>query len=93
MRKMLIMSTGCLECVFHQKKCILGRKRPWNSLTCDDYRPYCLVCSYPEVFCNTCRNLGSRHMKPLEGDLNPTPHHMSPVNFDCVWHPPHPVQQ
>ena len=88
MRKMLIMSNNCLECVFHRKKCILGHKRPWNSLSCDDYRPYCLVCSYPKVFCNTCRNLGFRHLKPLKGDLEPVHSQVGPINYDCVWHPP-----
>jgi len=92
MRKMLIMSNNCLECVFHLKKCVLGRKRPWNSLSCDDYRPYCLVCSYPEVFCNTCRNLSSRHMKPLEVDSKAV-FHLGPPNFDCVWHPLQMMQQ
>ena len=93
MRKMLIMSSNCLECVFHQKKCVLGRKRPWNSLTCDDYRPYCLVCNYPGEFCNTCRNLASRRMKPLEVDLKPVFRHLTPMNYDCVWHPPQMMQQ
>lgn len=88
MRKMLIMSNNCQECVFRQKKCVLGHKRPWNSLTCDDYRPYCLVCSYPEEFCNTCRNLASRRMKPLEVDMKPVFNTHNPVNFDCVWAPP-----
>lgn len=87
MRKVLMMSNNCLECVFHQKKCILGHKRPWNSLTCDDYRPYCLVCGYPEEFCNTCRNLASKRMKPLEVDMKPVFRHLNPVNFDCVWQP------
>jgi len=93
MRKMVIMSKGCLECVFHQKKCILGHKRPWNSLSCDDYRPYCLVCSYPEMFCNTCRNLGSRYMKPLDGDMRPMFNQLSPEHFECVWQPAQRMQQ
>ncbi len=93
MRKMLIMSNNCLECVFHLKKCVLGHKRPWNSLSCDDYRPYCLVCSYPEMFCNTCRNLSSRRMKPLEVEVNPLIKQLHPINFDCVWQPPQPMQQ
>ena len=88
MRKMVIISNNCLECVFHKGKCVLGRKRPWNSMSCDDYRPYCLVCSYPKVFCNTCRNLGFKHLKPLEDDMKPMHHVMRPPNFDCVWQPP-----
>lgn len=88
MRKMVIMSCNCRECVFHQKKCVLGHKRPWNSLSCDDYRPYCLVCSYPEVFCNTCRNLGSRRMKPLEVESRPVFDTLSHIDYECVWQPP-----
>lgn len=88
MRKIVTMSSNCLECVFHHKKCILGHQRPWNSLSCDDYRPYCLVCKYPEEFCNTCRNLASRWMKPLEEDSHPSFRQAEPVHFDCVWQPP-----
>lgn len=88
MRKLSMMSNNCLECVFHQKKCILGRKRPWNSLHCDDYRPYCLVCAYPEMFCNTCPNLGHRHLKPMKEDMLPEYHgYESPIQYDCVWKP------
>ncbi len=93
MSKLLIVSSGCLECVFYQKKCVLGNKRPWNSLSCDDYRPYCLVCSYPEVFCNTCRNLASRRMKPLELELKTIFNRVQPVGFECVWTPPQMMQQ
>lgn len=88
MAKVLMMSNKCKDCVFFRKKCVLGRKRPWNSLSCDDYRPYCLVCNYPEMFCNTCRNLGSRRMKPLEVDLKTNFKPVGPVHFDCVWQPP-----
>lgn len=93
MRKMLIMSNNCRECVFMQKKCVLGRKRPWNSLTCDDYRPYCLVCNYPDLYCNTCRNLGSRRMKPLEADIQTSASPVQTANFDCVWCSPLPMHQ
>lgn len=88
MSKILTMSNDCLECVFHQRGCILGRKRPWNSLSCDDYRPYCLVCNYPEVFCNTCRNLATRRMKPLEENFKPLFRHHTPMDYECVWQPP-----
>lgn len=91
MRKTLIMSSNCLECVFHRKKCVLGHKRPWNSLTCDDYRPYCLVCNYPEVFCNTCKGLPSRRMKPLQVDMESSFTHMNIKNYDCVWQQPQAV--
>lgn len=93
MRKMVIISNNCLECVFHQKKCVLGHKRPWNSLSCDDYRPYCLVCNYPDMFCNTCPNLGSKRMKPLEVESNTRLFHLRPLDFECVWQPPHQLQQ
>jgi len=93
MRKMLIVSNGCLECVFYQKKCVLGHRRPWNSLTCDDYRPYCLVCPYPKVFCNTCRNRASCNMKPLEVDIKENILRSRPVDYACVWSPPQVMQQ
>lgn len=86
MRKMVIMSSNCRECVFYQKKCVLGHKRPWNSLSCDDYRPYCLVCDYPGVFCNTCR-LSSCRMKMFDADLRSEFDHLEHVEFDCVWQP------
>ena len=88
MRKMLTMSNNCQECVFHHKKCILGHQRPWNAATCDDYQPYCLVCNYPEEFCNTCRNLASRWMKPLDEELQPAYGRLSPDRYACVWQPP-----
>ena len=88
MRKMLIMSANCRECVFYRKTCVLGHKRPWNSMHCDDYQPYCLVCSYPEEFCNTCRIMAARRMKPLEVDIKSVHRNPSPVQFDCVWQPP-----
>lgn len=88
MRKKLTMSNNCVECVFHRKRCILGHKRPWNSLSCDDYRPYCLICGYPEVFCNTCPNLGHSYLKPLKEDLSPMYGFDSPDQYDCVWQPP-----
>ena len=93
MRKMLIFSNNCPDCVFYQKRCVLGRKRPWNSLSCDDYRPYCLVCTFPEMFCNTCPNLGSRHMKPLEDDPRSAFDHVNPLDLDCVWQPPQSMRQ
>ncbi len=93
MRKMVIMSNNCLDCVFHQKKCILKHKRPWNSLSCDDYRPYCLVCSYPDMFCNTCPNLGSKRMKPLEIETNIKVQQPQPMDFECVWQETHSLQQ
>ena len=92
MRKVSMMSNNCVECVFHHKKCMLGHQRPWNSLSCDDYRPYCLVCNYPEEFCNTCSNLAWRRMKPLDIELNSAYRHLSPAHFECVWQPA-PVQQ
>lgn len=88
MIKMLVVSRGCKECVFYQKKCVLGHRRPWNSLACDDYRPYCLVCSYPEMFCNTCRNLASKSMKPLRIELKMNMNRIETTEFECVWEPP-----
>lgn len=88
MRKLSTMSNNCLTCVFHRKTCVLGIRRPWNAHACDDYRPYCLVCSYPRVFCNTCRNLASKGMKPLEMDMRPLFDSQGGVHFDCVWTPP-----
>lgn len=88
MRKLSTMSNNCLTCVFHRKTCVLGIRRPWNAQVCDDYRPYCLVCSYPRVFCNTCRNLASKGMKPLEMDLRPLFGSQGGAHFDCVWTPP-----
>ena len=85
MRKMSTMSNNCQDCVFFGKKCVLGHQRPWNSMTCDDYQPYCLVCKYPEEFCNTCSNLASRRMKPLEDELNSPYRAYSLEAFDCVW--------
>lgn len=87
MSKMLIMSNKCRECVFFHKKCVLGHKRPWNSLSCDDFRPYCLVCNYPKEFCNTCRNRASCRMKPLEMDSKTTFKHFHTLQFECVWQP------
>jgi hypothetical protein len=46
------------------------------------------VCNYPEEFCNTCRNLASRWMKPLGEELHSTYRHLSPVRYECVWQPP-----
>ena len=88
MHKTLIMSSSCRECVFYRKTCVLGHKRPWNSMTCDDYQPYCLVCSYSGEFCNTCRILASRRLKPLEVDTRPTYRQLNPIHFDCVWQLP-----
>jgi hypothetical protein len=88
MRKELTMSDNCLSCVFHRKACVLGHRRPWNAQVCDDYRPYCLVCGYPRVFCNTCRNLASKGMKPLEMDMRPGLYEETTVHFDCVWQYP-----
>ncbi len=86
MRKELTMSGNCRECVFYRKRCVLGHKRPWNSLSCDDFQPYCLVCSFPDEFCNTCRIMAARRMKPLDMDLKPpAQHHIEPVRYDCVW--------
>ncbi|QGY40618.1 hypothetical protein GM415_10950 [Pseudodesulfovibrio cashew] len=93
MRKMVIMSNNCQECVFHRKKCILGHKRPWNAVTCDDYRPYCLVCNYPKVFCNTCRNLGFKHLKPMDGDLSIEHDPLTHAHYECVWVPPQMARQ
>jgi len=90
MRKILTMSGSCVNCVFHRKQCVLGHRRPWNSASCDDYRPYCLICSYPQVYCNTCRNLLSRRLKPLEYDRVELEDHAQPVRFDCVWCGPQP---
>jgi hypothetical protein len=45
------------------------------------------VCRYPRVFCNTCRNLASKGMKPLEMDLRPAYTPQGDVRFDCVWTP------
>lgn len=88
MRKMSTMSSNCRECVFFRKQCVLGRNRPWNARYCDDYRPYCLVCSYPDMFCNTCRIQASRGMKPLEIDYSPVVHQSQSADFECVWCPP-----
>jgi hypothetical protein len=87
MGKTLTVSESCLACVFHCSTCVLGHRRPWNSQTCDDYRPYCLVCDYPKVFCNTCSNLASKGMKPLEMDLRPLAEPENPIHFACVWKP------
>lgn len=87
MCKNLIISNNCQECVFHHKKCILGHQRPWNAVGCDDYQPYCLVCNYPEEFCNTCRNLASRWMKPLDEELHTGYRQFSAVQYACVWGP------
>lgn len=87
MRKKLIISNDCKECVFYRKTCVLGHKRPWNSMYCDDYQPYCLVCVYPEEFCHTCRIMASRKMKPLEVDMKTAYRNPSPIRFDCVWQP------
>lgn len=85
MRKMVTMSKNCMDCVFHHKECVLGHRRPWNSLSCDDYRPYCLVCHYPKMYCNTCPNLSSRRLKPLEIDSRPFFDSIHPARYDCVW--------
>ncbi len=87
MRKILTMSNNCQECVFYHKRCILGRQRPWNSASCDDYQPYCLVCSYPEEFCNTCRNLATRWMRPLSEDPHLSCRRLSFTRYECVWEP------
>lgn len=88
MRSMSTKSSNCRECVFQRKQCVLGRNRPWNARTCDDYRPYCLVCRYPDEFCHTCRIQGSRRMKPLEIEFKPIMHGLDTADFDCVWQPP-----
>jgi hypothetical protein len=46
------------------------------------------VCRFPEEFCNTCRNLASRWMKPLDEDLHPAFGPISSVRYECVWEPP-----
>lgn len=88
MRKLSTMSNNCLNCVFHRKVCVLGHRRPWNAQGCDDYRPYCLVCGYPRMFCNTCRNLASKGMKPHELDLRSDYARHGATRFDCVWRLP-----
>ncbi|MBC18119.1 MAG: hypothetical protein CL942_13830 [Desulfovibrio sp.] len=87
MRKMLIMSNDCLECVFHRKRCMLGKRRPWNASRCDDYRPYCLICNYPRLFCNTCRNNGFRYLKPLREKVLTRQRQWHHGDYDCVWQP------
>ncbi|MUM76846.1 hypothetical protein GKC30_04275 [Pseudodesulfovibrio sp. F-1] len=88
MRTLSTMSNNCPNCVFYRKGCVLGHRRPWNAQTCDDYRPYCLVCGYPRVFCNTCRNLASKGMKPHELDLRSAYARHGAIRFDCVWRSP-----
>ncbi|MEF2230848.1 MAG: hypothetical protein V3571_07960 [Pseudodesulfovibrio sp.] len=90
MRKTLMVSRRCENCVFFRKQCVLGHRRPWNSASCDDYRPYCLICNYPLVYCNTCRNLLSRRLKPLEFDRLERDDPTHAVRFDCVWRGPRP---
>jgi len=85
MRKVSTITNNCLECVFLRKKCILGLKRPWNAQTCDDFRPYCLVCVYPEVYCHTCRSKKFRYMKPLKYDMRPLYGGHESLHYDCVW--------
>ncbi len=85
MREKSTMSYSCMKCVFHQKQCVLGHRRPWNAMWCDDYRPYCLVCHYPKMYCNTCPNLPSRGLKPLEIDGKPFFNSVPLVHYDCVW--------
>ena len=82
------MPNNCMKCVFYQKECVLGHRRPWNSLSCDDFRPYCLVCRYPKLYCNTCPNLPTRGLKPLEIDNRSFFDDVQPAQFDCVWSPP-----
>ena len=85
MRKVLTMSASCSNCVFYRKQCVLGHRRPWNSLSCDDYRPYCLICTYPKIYCNTCRNRLSCRLKPLEFNRVERAEHAHEFRFDCVW--------
>lgn len=92
MNKLSTISSNCRECVFYRKSCVLGHKRPWNAMACDDFRPYCLVCNCPGEFCNTCRIFASRRMRPLEMDMKPVCPQESPMQFDCVWQPPQMAQ-
>ena len=88
MRKTSIISTNCQECVFYRKTCVLGHKRPWNAMSCDDFQPYCLVCNCPGEFCNTCRIFASRRMRPLKVGVKSAYRSFPPPQFDCVWQPP-----
>jgi len=90
MCKLSTMSSRCSKCVFYQRQCVLGHRRPWNAAACDDYRPYCLICNYPQLYCNTCPNLLSRRLKPLSFDRDARLERFQPVVFDCVWSGPSP---
>lgn len=85
MRKKYLMTDICSRCVFYRKGCVLGHRRPWNATTCEEFRPYCVACTYPAVFCHTCRNAMSKGLKPSLHDMKPAFRHLSPFRYDCVW--------
>lgn len=85
MKKNACGRNDCGGCVFFLKKCLVGIRRPWNLGGCENFLPYCLVCTYPEVFCRTCRNRGLRMDKPVgvRGLGGTSPPERS--NYQCVW--------
>lgn len=82
MKKTSTMSNRCQECVFFRRRCVLGHRRPWNAASCDDYRPYCLICRYPSVYCHTCRIMASQRLRPLTFDRDVRLARR--VDFECV---------
>lgn len=72
---------SCLNCVFFRKRCVLGLRRPWNQISCMEFRPYCLDCVYPHFFCHTCPNRISQKLRP--GPIGIVDHR--PDEYVCTW--------
>lgn len=75
----------CGKCVFHRNRCTLGLRRPWNAVSCKEFRPYCLVCSYPEMFCNTCGNLARRGCRDEFATSDMLIGSEKAPIYSCVW--------
>lgn len=75
----------CRGCVFYVKRCLVGIRRPWNLSGCVNFLPYCLVCTYPEVFCSTCCNRAMRMEKPAGIEILGGASPPEDSSYQCVW--------
>ena len=73
-------TTFCNRCVFYRGACTLNTTPQHDK--CDDYRPLCLSCPFPTLFCATC----SLHKQSgLRGRYLTIDKELGNHMYGCVW--------
>ncbi|MGE4504129.1 MAG: hypothetical protein AB7D51_02195 [Desulfovibrionaceae bacterium] len=84
MKHTIRSATDCRCCVYGRGACALGLKRAWNG-PCDEFRPYCLDCAFPDWLCHTCNNQRQKRFKPDRSVFRIAGEQAHDGRFRCVW--------